>query len=119
MPILGNKCENNIDDCISHNCQNNATCRDGINEFFCECLPGFSGSTCTVNIDECSTNPCQNGGTCQDGIAEYICSCKAGYSGGKCETCIDPEECNKSDGKSKITSKFVCPIVIYFYLLKK
>ncbi len=46
------QCENNIDDCPSHRC-NNGTCVDGINEYTCVCNSGFNGTSCEIDIDEC------------------------------------------------------------------
>ena len=35
-----------IDDCISHSCQNGAVCVDETSGYRCECSPGFSGTFC-------------------------------------------------------------------------
>ena len=35
-----------IDDCSSHPCKNNGTCRDRVNRFNCNCEPGFNGTQC-------------------------------------------------------------------------
>ena len=35
-----------MDECASDPCQNNATCVDLINEFRCDCVPGFNGTLC-------------------------------------------------------------------------
>ena len=35
-----------IDECASDPCQNNATCVDLINEFRCDCVPGFNETLC-------------------------------------------------------------------------
>lgn len=32
--------------CISDPCQNGATCHDGINNYTCECDPGYDGTNC-------------------------------------------------------------------------
>ena len=54
FPFLsGVNCEINIDECAVDPCENGATCVDGINDFVCECVPGFEGRNCQVNIDEC------------------------------------------------------------------
>ena len=39
----GASCDVNIDDCESSPCLNNGTCADGINEYKCNCSPGFYG----------------------------------------------------------------------------
>ena len=35
-----------MDECASDPCQNNATCVDLINEFRCDCVPGFNETFC-------------------------------------------------------------------------
>lgn len=35
-----------IDECLGHNCQNGATCVDGIDSFTCSCVPGYDGTSC-------------------------------------------------------------------------
>ena len=41
-----------IDECISNSCITNATCKDGINSYTCECKKGFTGdgNTCTGKL---------------------------------------------------------------------
>lgn len=39
----GERCEVNIDDCVRHRCQNNATCVDGVQTYSCKCTPGYMG----------------------------------------------------------------------------
>ena len=35
-----------IDDCRSHPCQNEAVCIDKINQYRCECAPGYESDHC-------------------------------------------------------------------------
>lgn len=35
-----------IDECLSHACQNDATCVDGINDYTCICVTGYEGEFC-------------------------------------------------------------------------
>lgn len=35
-----------IDDCRSHTCRNGATCVDGVNDYTCSCVFGFTGPNC-------------------------------------------------------------------------
>lgn len=45
----GKQCETNIDDCqvpFAHQCQNNAGCMDGLNNYTCQCLSGWEGPFC-------------------------------------------------------------------------
>ena len=38
----GTHCELNIDDCVSHTCNNYSLCEDGVNNYTCVCKPGKS-----------------------------------------------------------------------------
>ena len=35
------------DDCYPNPCLNNGTCRDGVNDYNCTCVPGFVGKNCS------------------------------------------------------------------------
>ena len=37
-----------IDDCHNHTCQNGASCVDGVNDYSCTCVIGFTGSSCKI-----------------------------------------------------------------------
>lgn len=34
----------NIDECASNPCQNQAKCEDKVNDYFCDCYPGYTGN---------------------------------------------------------------------------
>ncbi|KAM9297917.1 protein eyes shut homolog [Morus bassanus] len=87
----GTYCEVNSDECISHPCQNEGLCVDGINHYSCSCQHGFTGTVCEVEINECLSRPCKNNGTCLDLINRFTCSCAPGYYGSLCE--MDVNEC--------------------------
>ncbi|XP_061188662.1 protein HEG-like [Saccostrea echinata] len=76
----------NIDVCVEIPCQNNGTCVDLINDYYCSCIPGFNGTNCTNNMDECASVPCQNNGTCIDLINDYECLCDVEFNGTDCST---------------------------------
>ena len=38
-----------IDECIPNPCENGGTCFDGINDYKCTCVPGFTGDSCQGN----------------------------------------------------------------------
>uniref|UniRef100_A0A8C3GJT9 Sushi, nidogen and EGF like domains 1 n=1 Tax=Cairina moschata TaxID=8855 RepID=A0A8C3GJT9_CAIMO len=78
--FTGKRCHVDVDECLSHPCQNGATCINGVNSFSCRCLPGFRGEL------PCETKVCQNGGTCQEANGTAACMCQPGYAGGDCET---------------------------------
>lgn len=66
--ISGRRCEININECESNPCQYNGTCKDGINGYTCDCIPGITGPNCETDINECASAPCQNEGQCHDRI---------------------------------------------------
>ncbi|KAI5692193.1 hypothetical protein M8J75_014709, partial [Diaphorina citri] len=37
-------CAVDIDECVTHNCQNGARCIDGVARYSCECTPGWEGA---------------------------------------------------------------------------
>ena len=39
-----------IDDCDPNPCMNGATCVDGIDDFTCECVAGFTDSMCSTGM---------------------------------------------------------------------
>ncbi|XP_052259635.1 fibropellin-1-like [Dreissena polymorpha] len=78
-----------IDECASAPCQNNATCFDLVNEYFCGCHVVYSGVNCQTDIDECLLRPCKNGVTCNDQIGWAKCTCKPGFTDEVCQTDID------------------------------
>lgn len=50
----GKNCEQNIDDCPGHLCQNGGTCVDAVNAYNCKCPPNFTGQFCENDVDECA-----------------------------------------------------------------
>lgn len=44
----GTNCENNIDDCPSHQCANGGTCIDGVNTYNCQCPPEWTGMELSI-----------------------------------------------------------------------
>eukprot|EP00058_Branchiostoma_floridae_P022713 XP_002608203.1 hypothetical protein BRAFLDRAFT_90357 [Branchiostoma floridae] len=86
------ECElEDTNDCDGVTCENGGTCRDGINEYTCDCADGFEGTHCETDTNECEGVTCENGGTCRDGINEYSCDCADGFNGDTCQ--IDTNEC--------------------------
>ena len=64
-----------------------------VNDYRCNCKPGYEGRNCEIDIDDCELEqqPCQNGATCLDKVDGYFCECRPGYSGELCE--LDVDEC--------------------------
>ena len=38
-----------IDECVNHTCRNSGSCVDGVNNYSCNCLPGFTGDRCETS----------------------------------------------------------------------
>ncbi|XP_076822074.1 protein crumbs-like isoform X2 [Clavelina lepadiformis] len=118
----GDSCETEIDECDVYDpCHNGAVCVDKLNDYECDCLPGFIGEHCEhkdikpqamkVDINECLSQPCLNNATCLeksnqtlypsyfgknftfDRAEGYACDCLPGYEGERCQFEID--ECTR------------------------
>ena len=72
-------------------CDNNATCVDELNNYRCNCLPGFTDKRCEADIDDCAAKPCKHG-SCFDFINRYQCECDEGYEGRNCD--MNTNDCN-------------------------
>eukprot|EP00057_Strongylocentrotus_purpuratus_P029758 XP_011684232.1 PREDICTED: fibropellin-3 [Strongylocentrotus purpuratus] len=44
----GDRCESEINECLSLPCQNGGTCTDGLDMFTCDCRFGYSGLICEI-----------------------------------------------------------------------
>ena len=82
----GDRCEQEVDECLSHPCLNEASCQDGVANYTCVCSSGFTGHQCESEIACNTTTKCLNGGTCRG----HLCLCVKGYTGRRCESQIDP-----------------------------
>ncbi|XP_071668430.1 sushi, nidogen and EGF-like domain-containing protein 1 isoform X6 [Patagioenas fasciata] len=84
--FTGKRCHIDVDECLSHPCQNGATCLNGAGSFSCRCLPGFRGTNCESEELPCEGRECQNGGSCQAANGTATCLCQPGYTGTECQT---------------------------------
>uniref|UniRef100_A0A8B9RR91 Sushi, nidogen and EGF like domains 1 n=1 Tax=Accipiter nisus TaxID=211598 RepID=A0A8B9RR91_9AVES len=92
--FTGKRCHVDVDECLSHPCQNGATCLNGAGNFSCRCLPGFRGTNCETEESPCESRVCQNGGRCQEVNGTAACLCQPGYTGADCQTEVN--ECESS-----------------------
>uniref|UniRef100_A0A7M4ES41 Sushi, nidogen and EGF-like domain-containing protein 1 n=1 Tax=Crocodylus porosus TaxID=8502 RepID=A0A7M4ES41_CROPO len=92
--FTGKRCHLDVDECLSHPCQNGATCINGVNSFSCQCPPGFKGTTCENEESPCEAKACQNGGECQAVNGTAACVCQPGYTGEDCEAEVN--ECDSN-----------------------
>ncbi|NWH87554.1 SNED1 protein, partial [Aegithalos caudatus] len=93
--FTGKRCHVDVDECLSHPCQNGATCLNGAGRFTCRCPPGFRGNSCETAESPCENRVCQNGGSCQVvNRTAASCLCQSGYTGLDCQTEVN--ECESS-----------------------
>uniref|UniRef100_A0A8C3K7B9 Sushi, nidogen and EGF like domains 1 n=1 Tax=Calidris pygmaea TaxID=425635 RepID=A0A8C3K7B9_9CHAR len=95
--FTGKRCHVDVDECLSHPCQNGATCLNGAGSFSCRCLPGFRGASCETE-SPCENRVCQNGGRCQAVNRTATCLCQPGYIGANCQTGKWQEQVPGGDG---------------------
>ncbi|KFZ62067.1 Sushi, nidogen and EGF-like domain-containing protein 1, partial [Antrostomus carolinensis] len=92
--FTGKRCHVDVDECLSHPCQNGATCLNGAGSFSCRCPPGFRGANCETEESPCESRVCQNAGRCQAANGTATCLCQPGYMGPDCQTEVN--ECESS-----------------------
>ena len=56
-----------------------------INNYQCQCKPGYHGRQCEVRTDFCQRSPCLNGGVCNNNLEGAQCLCPHGYFGANCQ----------------------------------
>ena len=84
--FYGDRCEQEVDECMSRPCLNGASCQDGMANYKCVCPSRFTGRQCETEFVCNITTECKHGGTCLD----HLCLCMEGYTGKRCESKSDP-----------------------------
>ncbi|XP_048737007.2 sushi, von Willebrand factor type A, EGF and pentraxin domain-containing protein 1-like [Ostrea edulis] len=105
--FYGDNCEENIDDCIDHACENNATCVDGAANYTCQCQYGYKGELCEIAMVDGSWgdwgewSSCSV--TCGNGTQQRsrICNDPAPDNGGL--------DCPDNSTESQICNETKCP----------
>jgi len=107
--LTGNRCEIDINECISSPCQNAGIClQPSLNLYQCLCpsgkdkkptkklfyfcffVKGYSGINCQTMLDPCLSIICLNNGTCiRTSSTTGSCSCSSGYTGNACQNQIN------------------------------
>ncbi|XP_049582702.1 delta and Notch-like epidermal growth factor-related receptor [Syngnathus scovelli] len=88
----GERCQSLVNHCLSHPCENGATCSSSLAGPRCFCPEGFQGPTCEQKVDPCASRPCHNNGTCfPQGPSPlgFGCSCTSGFTGPTCAQLVD------------------------------
>jgi len=82
--VSGVNCSIDVVDCIPDDVCNKGTCVDLLNNFTCDCFPGYEGNRCQTEINECTRyQPCKNGAQnrCTDRVNDYFCNCPDFFNG--------------------------------------
>ena len=66
--FTGNKCEDDVNECLTTQCENNGNCINTVGSYYCNCTERFNGRNCSEDIDECLNNPCKFKATCSNTI---------------------------------------------------
>lgn len=72
-----------IVECESNPCDNEGTCVDITDGYYCLCSHEFDGDHCEYNKDDCTPDPCVYG-RCVDLVGGFSCTCDVGFTD---ETC--------------------------------
>lgn len=81
----GERCELDVDECVTNPCHQGAPCINLDGGFRCDCPAGYTGELCEERIWYCSFRPCQNGATCSDPEpGHFRCQCTDDFEGQNC-----------------------------------
>lgn len=91
--LVGDRCEQDVDECAGHQCPHGMECIDKLRGYECRC-PDPHGVGCgDIGTRHCQPNPCLPGATCREvdeaGGASFHCDCPPGYQGPRCAQDVD------------------------------
>lgn len=100
--FAGPECTTNINDCNPSLCQHGGKCIDKVNDFECDCCPGWSGRNCEkFNSEEdvcgCGQGTCE----CDKETQRSFCTCFKGFEGDKCQTNTTAKEIERLAAEAK------------------
>ena len=84
LGMTGDKCDVNMNRCLSNPCRNGGRCVPRENDFYCLCSYPYDGNLCQTDTDPCFPNPCLYGGSCiydNQAAQGYTCNCAPGFIG--------------------------------------
>lgn len=53
LPLAGQTCEVDINECVKNPCLNDAICQNSIGSYKCSCKSGYTSRNCETDIDDC------------------------------------------------------------------
>lgn len=96
----GARCDELLDPCVEHACQNAGECVVQQGQPLCLCPTGFEGEACETQVGGCDPNPCLHGGTCSETAVGFECACPSGFSAANCgvnrDDCAGVNACGPS-----------------------
>ena len=83
-----------------------------VNEFGCECLPGWGGADCSEDIDECCSSPCRMNQICIDLVDGYDCQTPPSFSAGMEAVAVFVEDVACDTSVRRVSWLFVVIVLV-------